>query len=295
MKTTAIRLISVILALSPLPTLAQSNIKAAFDAIIKCSDAEITASHYLEKDPDTNIKNGQDDIYEFVLPANKMNLVKKALSAFDKDIQNAFVVKSGKNKQSGKNKGKSPQILLHSEQAGISGISVDNPGSDYIYALFLPSKTEDPEGKYRYAYAMNYKEDNGQIRGKLVVNYATTLNHRQSATQNNATQWKSGATIIDKNGSVIVVQPSDKNSEQQTWFEMVMSCVNGMAPNISNKTNIALATKAYSLISEMKSYPEVTDQDKNTLRQIFKTMRSGKSYHDDILLELLRQCELAIK
>lgn len=290
MKTTAIRIISIIVALLPLPALAQSNIKAAFDAIIKCSDADISASHSLEKDPDTKIKNGQDDIYEFTLPANKMNLIKKALAAFDKDIPNAYAVKSGKNK------GNSQQILLHSEQSGSAGISIDNPGYEYIYALFLPSKTEDPEGKYRYAYAMNYKEVDGQIRGKLVINYATTLKYRQSTGQDNTFQWGDwGTSKKDKNGAMIIVQPSDTNSEQQTWFEMVMTCINGMAPNISNKTNIALATKAYRLIKEMKSYPEVTEQDKNTLRQIFKKMSTGKYYHDDILLELLRQCETAIK
>lgn len=290
MKTIAIRLISIIIALSPLPALAQTNIKAAFDAIIKCSDADISASHSLEKDPETKIKNGQDDIYEFVLPANKMNLIKKALAAFDKDIPNAYAVKSGKNK------GNSQQILLHSEQSGISGIAIDNPGYEYIYALFLPSKAEDPEGKYRYAYAMNYKEVDGQIRGKLVINYATTLKHRQSAQGNSQFFWQNGTvTKIDRNGSYDFINNFDSDPEQQTWFEMVMACINGMAPNISNKTNIALATKAYRLIREMKNYPEVTDQDKNTLRQIFKKMSTGKYYHDDILLELLRQCETAIK
>lgn len=305
MKTNALRLLSLLLVLSPLTAMAQTNIKAAFDAIIKCSDADVSVSHSFEKDSGTGVLKGQDDVYEFVLPANKMSLIRKALAAFDKDIPQAYAVKSGKNT------GSSPLIYLHSEQSGSFGIDIDNPGYNYMYALFLPSKSEDPDGKYRYAYAMNYKESKGEIRGKLVINYATSLMYRQRGQQDNTFYWKNGnsSTITTNSNGVIVIQSSDSDSGsgqrtfiqtsdvesgQQTWFEQVMACINGMA-KASDKTRIALATKAYTLISSLKQYPEVTDQDKTAIRQIIKTMRIDKRYSDPILRELLRQCETAIK
>lgn len=303
MKKTALRLICLLIALAPMTAMAQSNIKAAFDAIINSSDADISASHSLQKDPETKIKSGQDDIYRFVLPAKKMNLIKKALAAFEKDIPEAYSVESGKNTSSG------PKILLHSEQTSSGGISIDDPGCDYIYALFLPSKTEDPDGIHRYAYGLNYKEEGDQIRGKLIINYATTLKHRQSGYDQSQFQWRNGyrSTTTTYPNGVIVMQTSDSDSGEQTpiqpfestvqlqsWFEQIMGCINGMS-GVGTQTRIALATKAYGLVSHMNDY-QVSEQDKNTARQLFKTLRSDKHYSSDpILAELLRQCELGIK
>lgn len=292
MKKTAIRLLSLILALAPLSAAAQSNIKAAFDDIINCPQAEISPSHSLQKDPETGIKSGQDDIYWFTLPANKMNLIKKAQAAFEKDIPNAYSVESGKNNK------KDPQILLHTEQTKYGGISIDDSGREYIYALFLPSKSEDPEGKYRYAYGMNFKEEDGQIKGKLVINYATTLKYRQSGQSSaNQFQWISGSSsrITTNPDGVIVIESSESGAEQPTWFEAVMKCLNGMS-QANHNTRIALATKAYTIITDVKKYPEATRQDKEALRSIIRAMRSdGKKYSDPTLNALLIQCENAIK
>lgn len=289
MKKQTIRLICLLAAILPLQTAAQSNIKAAFDAIINCQNADVSPSHSLEKDPTTGIKTGQDDIYRFTLPASKKGLVKKAMAAFEKDIPQAYSVKSGKNNGTGS------QIVLHSEDTGFSGISVDDPGTEYIYALFLPSKAEDPEGKYRYSYGMNYKEENGQITGKLIINYATTLKYRQGGqNSNNQFIWRDGTSITTTHDGVTVIQSYD-GGEGDTWFEKVMKCVNGMS-QAPHKTRLALATKAYSIITDVKKYPEVTRQDKEALRQIFRAMRlDKKKYSDPTLNALLLQCENAIQ
>lgn len=290
MKKIALRLLSLFLALAPLSAAAQSNIKAAFDAIINCPEAEITPSHYMQRDPETGVKSGQDDIYKFTLPANKMNLIKKAQAAFEKDIPNAYAVKSGRNSK------KDPQILLHSEEVEYGGISIDDQGRDFIYALFLPSKSEDPDGKYRYSYGLNYKEENGQIIGKLIINYATTLKYRQSVAQEKSGwSWNSGTTFNTSTNGVVVIESSDSNGEQPTWFEAVMKCLNGMS-QANHNTRLALATKAYTIITDVKKYPGVTAQDKDALRGILRAMRSdGKKYSDPTLNALLIQCENAIK
>lgn len=287
MKKSAIRLLSLILAVIPLSAMSQSNIKSAFDAIIDCPNAKISPSHFLQKDPETGIKSGQDDIYRFTIPKNRIDLIKKAQRAFDKDNHKAYAVKSGKNE------GSNSQILLHTEDNNYSGISIDVPGSEYIYALFLPSKQEDPDGNYRYAYGMNFKEENGEIVGKIFINYATTLKYRESLQQNQF-QWRNGTRTTTHPNGVIVIESTDNESVGDTWFEQVMKCVNGMS-DASHKTRLALATKAFKIITDVKKYPEVTEQDKIALRQIFKAMRlDTKRYSDPTLNALIHECELAI-
>lgn len=291
MKKSIIRLLSLILAIAPLSAAAQSNIKAAFDVIINCPDADITPSHFLQRDPQTGVKSGQDDIYKFILPASKMGLIKKAQAAFEKDIPNAYAVKGGRNDKQGQ------QVILHSEEEGNGGISMDESGRDFIYALFLPSNSEDPDGKYRYAYGMNFKEENGQIVGKLVINYATTLKYRQSGQQQKVYQWADGSSSRITTGSngVVVIESSDSDGDQPTWFSSVMKCLNGMS-QANHNTRLALATKAYTIITDVKKYPEITMQDKEALRSILRAMRTdGKKYSDPTLNALLLQCENAIK
>ena len=146
MKTTLVRLISLMLVIMPMAAVAQTNVKSAFDAIIKCKDAKITEFHNLDKDPLTGVKAGQCDIYDFVLPANKLNLVKNVISAFGKDNQEAYSINSGVASA------KDREMILAVGDATGSGVRVNDPEREYIYALFLPSKAEDPDGIHRYAY-----------------------------------------------------------------------------------------------------------------------------------------------
>ena len=140
---------------------AQTNLNAAFDAIIKCRDARIDERHSLEKDPSTNVKTGQSDVYQFELPASKMNLVKNVIAAFGKDSEKAYSINSGTSRPS------DPQIALAVGDDNNSGERITEPGYEYAYATFLAPKSEDPSGIYRYAYGVNYKEEGGKVRGTL--------------------------------------------------------------------------------------------------------------------------------
>lgn len=279
MKTTVLRLLCLLALLVPMTATSQSNIKSAFDAIIKCPNAEITESHVLNKDRNTNLKSGQDDIYSFVIPSDRFDLIKNVLSAFDNDMASAYVVRKGKNT------GSEIKILLYSGEsvAGASGgISIDDPGCDYIYELFAPSKSEDPDGNHRYAYGFNYKEEDGKIIGKMVINYATTSEYRQQVQRESQIILLADMNKANKESSDL--------ETQQTWFDMVMACVNGME-HANHKTRIALATKAYGLVRDVKSYPEVTPQDKKTMAKIFKVMLNNPvCAADPILVELVQQC-----
>ncbi len=278
MKRIAIRLICLLAAIAPMAASAQSNIKSAFDAIINCKEAEISDYHYSGKDPKTNLKSGQDDVYNFVIPANKKKLINNVLEAFAKDEKMAYVVKKGKNT------GDKNLILLHSEEVS-GGIPIDEPGYIYVYELFAPSKAEDPKGIHRYSYGFNYKEEDGVIKGKIVINYATTAEYRQQSDRQRQLDWM---TELDKANKKL------QNEEtEQSWFEQEMACINGLK-YANDKTRIALATKAYKLIGDMEDY-DVPEQDKNTIKKMFEITLANQSFSDPILRELLKQCLEGIK
>lgn len=285
MKTMVFRLLCLLAVLTPMTAASQSNIQMAFDAIIKCKNAEITESHSILKDRDSNLKTGQDDIYEFIIPANRIDLVKNVMSAFEKDASKAYVTKKGKNN------GDKSRIALNPGESpsGDSGsISIDDPGCNYIYELFPTDKSEDPDGTHRYAYGFNYKEEDGKIIGKIVVNYSTTSEYRQQVQRESQLKWLTDMGEIRRDSS--------DNAFQQSWFEQVMACVSGIDESMSPKSRIALAAKAYNLIKDKRKYPEVTPQDTRTFLNIFRALIQKKEFaNDPILIELLRECEAGLK
>jgi len=263
-------------AVIPMMAAAQNNIKSAFDAIIKCPEAQITESHTLEKDPSTGTKTGQSDIYSFVLPANKLSLLKKVISAVDKDAEMAYSVGRGKTVNTERD------IILTVGNGGNNGVYINSPDCEYIYSMFLAPLTEDPNGIYRYAYGMNFKEEDGKLVGKLVITYATTLKYRQQAEQQRQYDMFRN---LSNSANVI----SDNTSATQSWFDMLMSYFQGMI-SANSQTRIALASKAYQVIRDTSKYPEVTEADKDAICEILKGMISDKKYSETVLNKLLNQC-----
>lgn len=282
MKTTVTRLVCLIIAIAPLSGMAQSHIKSAFEAIIKCPEAQISETHSLDKDPDTNIKSGQCDIYNFVLPADKMKLINNVFSAFEKDNSAAYGCYRGK-----KTKHDPVKSIAIGDGSG-NGVRINDDDTEYAYSLFLAPKPENSNGlrKYRYAYAMNFKESGGKIKGKLVITYATTLKYRQLMAEEK--QLKIARTF---NNGVNVVSG---NALQQTWFDILMSYLQTLS-SAKEQTRIALATKAYKHVSNMAKYPEVTDADKTAAREILKALIADPEYSETVLNKLLQQCLNSIK
>ena len=276
MKTTLFRLSCLIVTLMPMALAGQTNIKTAFDAIIKCPEVKMTETRTLDKDPDTHIKTGQSEVYDFVLPANKMKLVKNVLTAFDKDSEVAYSLNSGRTT------GNDGQIQLVVGDGTGRGVSITENGRDYIYALFLPTQEEDPDGKFRYAYGINYREDGDNIVGRLVVTYGTTLKYRQELERDRQ------MSLLRKfsNGSTGAFL-------QDSWFDTLITYFRAM-PSASPQNRIALATKAYKVIRDSDKYTEVTDVDKNAIREILKGMISDKKYSETVLNKLLLQCKVAL-
>lgn len=278
------KLINIFLSLTfmavPSATLAQKNIMEAFEKIIKCKDAQITESHSLDKEPGSNVKTGQSDVYNFVLPSKKINLIYNVFSAVEKDRELAFSINRGKTSPGDR------EILLAVGDSKTKSIEINSPGTEYFYSLFMAPQSEDPEGHYRYAYGMNFKETDGKIVGKLVITYAQTLAYRQQ------TQEKKQYSIIRS----ITSNSSDFNNSsvfqfhdsKASWFDTMMSYLQSIT-TANSQTRIALATKAFKLIEDVSSYPEVTASEVETVREILKAMVADKKYSETVLNKLLNQ------
>ena len=280
MKNSAMWLLCLILSAMPMPAAAQSNIQSAFNALIKSPDVQITESHVLEKDPDTDKKISQCDVYDFVLPADQFKLIKNIVNAIDKDSQHAYGLYSGRITPSDQD-----ITLAVGDGNGKNDVSLTDLGGDYSYAAFLAPKSEDPEGIYRYAYGISYKQskNNDDIMGRIVVTYATTLKYRQqAAVEQQQDQWKMFNKL------------NKEMSEQDSWFDMLMSYFQSMS-EATSKTRIALATKAFKVIRDTSKYPEVTPADKDAIREILKVMVSDRKYSESVLNKLLNQCLVELK
>ncbi len=252
------------LVCAPIAVSAQSNIRSAFDAIVKCSEAKITENITLDKDPNTKVKTGESEIYDFVLPASKMQLVKKVLAAFDKDADKAYKISRGSVV-----KGRDKIVLAVGDGTG-EGVTVTQRG-EYTYALFLAPKSEDKTGNFRYAYAISYKENGEKIKGRLVVTYATTLKYRQEKAR------KRQLKVL-------------RVSAEHEWFDQVMEDLMSIQRVDQPHFRKRKATSAFNSICDLSKYPNVTASQIEVVRGVLNSMVGDSQYSEPVLNQLLKQC-----
>lgn len=164
-------MVAMMLMLSATAANAQQHVQKAFEALLNENRIEIKTQHSLEKDPETGKKEGEMDVYDFEFPSptsKQQQLVKDVERAFDKDKEEAYTLSSG-------NYGDNVSLAVGDGKN--VGVGLGNiKGSRYIYACFLDK--DDPEKKYRYAYAMEWVEKEKKITVRLVKTYATTMQYR---------------------------------------------------------------------------------------------------------------------
>ena len=166
-------MVATMLMLSATAANAQQHIQKAFEALLNEKYVEIKTQHSLEKDPETGQKEGEMDVYDFELPSptsKQQQLVKDVERAFEKDKEDAYTLSSG-------NYGNHTSLAVGNDLSSSVGLGKIK-GSRYIYACFLDK--DDPEKKFRYAYAMEWVEKDKKITVRLVKTYATTMKYRTS-------------------------------------------------------------------------------------------------------------------
>ena len=167
-------MVATMLMLSATAANAQQHVQKAFEALLNENRTEIKTQHSLEKDPETDKKVGEMDVYDFELPSptsKQQQLVKDVERAFEKDKEEAYTLSTG-------NYGDNVSLAVGDGKN--VGVGLGNiKGSRYIYACFLDK--DDPEKKYRNAYAMEWVEKEKKITVRLVKTYATTMQYRSKA------------------------------------------------------------------------------------------------------------------
>lgn len=275
MKTRIICILSLLMAIMPFTSQAQTNIRKAFDKLIQNGDVTLSESHSKEKDTDTGIKQSQSDIYNFTLPAKKINLVENILKAFRDDDRLAYSTSSGLTVAGDRN------IVLAVGDDSAGGVQVTRPGRNYVYACFLAPEKENPSGNYRYAYAMNWEENSGEINGTLIVTYATTLKYRQSVS--------SGKSFKILNSGSTIEYTANGHSFMKSWFTTFMGYVQMMSTE-NRQARQAIAAKIYE---HCKNSSDVSAEDKNTARELIKGMIS--EYNDNVIRQLLNASLVNLK
>lgn len=267
MKHISKKIMAIALILVPVMGLAQANIQKEFDNLLNCKQATVVQSHSLDRDVTTREKTSQCDIYRFKLPENKIGLINNILEAFRQDDAMAYSTSSGTTTS-----GSDQKVQLAVGDGG-TGVLITQPGREYIYSCFLAPESENAEGKYRYAYGMNwsYEKGFGIIEGTLVVTYATTLKYRQ-----------------DNSVSV--------RHSNTSWFENVANAVIGFSHE--KKYRQLYAKRIYELTRNCSRDSTVTEVDKSTAKQIITncyTLKKGDKDYDPYVDTLLKSALENIK
>ena len=272
----------------PLSVSAQENIKHAFDALVGDSHAAISTIHKLNKDPETGVKEGQLDVYEFTLPISKLSLVKNIERAFDKDKDQAYTLNTAS--APGKKQYNYESLAVGGSSSGYMLGNIR--GSRYIYACFLDPADETKT--YRYAYAMEWAERKDEVEGKLVITYATTQKYRQRRTTRTIFSGDGGKTSLsvalgdlesnlENRGSIDLSAfgGNDERNNTEKWLLDFNSCKNLFLkkPDGSSATVYAihiykLCKKADCLEAGEKSIvvTEITKLKDNTKDEFIRNM-----------------------
>ena len=182
MKSKYFILAAMLLAM-PSTIMAQQNIQKAFDALLSDKITENKTRHVLDRDPETGRMTALADVYDFTISSSSaLNRLKDVRKAFETDKKEAYSVNSGlREKGVGDVDTESFSNLF--ESIGFASVTLfvgdgkhqsvaigNMNGSEYIYACFADK--DDPDNRYRYAYAMEWVEKAKKTKVRLAVTYA---------------------------------------------------------------------------------------------------------------------------
>lgn len=289
MKTKNIILAALLTAM-PAAMTAQENIQKAFNALRKSKNQQEVLSRYnVEKNPETGKMEGMSDVYEFaILNAQGKQLVSAIRDAFRKDEPKAYNVSTGTHG------GASNYTALAVGNGNIGGVAIGlMEGSQYIYACFLDP--DDEERNHRYAYALEWVENNGKITGQIVKTYATTQKFRKSKTiasvitvngdkiNMNGQEFSLG-NGFPFNGSMVFSSDSlslDYKQGSDVWLGQFNTYKNLLLKNPDGVTASTYATRIYNLC---KKADALDDDEKELVADELKRM---KTKTDDELIQKL--------
>ena len=193
MKSKNFILAAMLLAM-PSTMMAQQNIQKAFDTLLSDKITENKTRHVLDRDPETGRMTALADVYDFTISSSSaLSRLKDVRKAFETDKKEAYSVNSGlREKGSGdvdtesfsslfESIGFAPVTLFVGDGRHQSVAIGNMDGSEYIYACFADK--DDPDHRYRYAYALEWVENAKKTKVRLAVTYALRPEARNAKTK----------------------------------------------------------------------------------------------------------------
>lgn len=289
MKSRNFILAAMLLAM-PSTMMAQQNIKKAFDALLNEKITENKASHVLDRDPETGRMTAMADVYDFTISSKSaLDRLDDVRKAFEKDKKEAYSVNSGIREKGGEDGELEsfaslfenigfPSVSLYVGDGKHSSVSLGTmKGSDYIYACFADK--DDPEHRYRYAYALEWVEKAKKTKVRLAVTYAL----RPEARDNSKGKKKHNATRIIVNGSD-VTKSDFKNYTDDGGITLQSVKINGkevardgIRELIEDGINNGININVDSLLAYREKTPESWLSEFNAYKRLFLNNPDGST------------------
>ena len=257
---------------------AQKHIEKAFDALRQSKQVnELSTNRTLEKDPDTGRMKGMSDVFKFEIvnpiAVEGIQLIADIQAAFRQDDWEAYSVSTG----SGGNAENYTSLNVGEGNGGRVAIGLIN-GSQWIYACFLDP--EDTLRQHRYAYALEWVEKDGDIRGQIVKTYAATQKFRQGRNSLRSSIYISGNQFsFDSFGSGFPFNDDGKPSE--TWLSEFNTYKNHFLKKPDGTAATTYATQIYKLC---KAAGDLEDTEKNMVATEIVKLR--KKTNDEFIQQL---------
>lgn len=284
----------------PSTMMAQQNIKKAFDALLNEKITDNRASHVLDRDTETGRMTAMADVYDFTISSKsaleRLNDVRKA---FEIDKKDAYSINSGIREKGGEDTEVEPFSSLF-ESLGFPSVSLSvgdgkHPsvsigtmkGSDYIYACFADK--DDPEHRYRYAYALEWVEKTKKTKVRLAVTYAL----RPEVRDDSKGKKRHSATRIIVNGKDISLGGlrdsllMKRNQSPESWLSEFNNYKRLFLKNPDGATATHYATSIYSLCK--KSAMLEPEEKKLVINELTKLKAAAK---DELIQNIF---EMSIK
>ena len=281
MKSRNFILAAMLLAM-PSTMMAQQNIKKAFDALLNEKITDNRASHVLDRDPETGRMTAMADVYDFTISSKSaLDRLDDVRKAFEKDKKEAYSVNSGIREKGGED-GELESFASLFENIGFPSVSLfvgdgkhssvslgTMKGSDYIYACFADK--DDPDHRYRYAYALEWVEKAKKTKVRLAVTYAL----RPEARDNSKGKKKHSATRIIVNGND-VAKSNFKNYTDDGGITLQSVKINGkevardgIRELIEDGINNGININVDSLLAYREKTPESWLSEFNAYKRLF--------------------------
>ena len=293
-------ILAAMLLTMPSTMMAQQNIKKAFDALLNEKITENRENHVLDRDPETGRMTAMADVYDFTISSKSaLERLDDVRKAFEKDKKEAYSVNSGIREKGGEDGELEsfaslfenigfPSVSLFVGDGKHSSVSIGTmKGSDYIYACFADK--DDPDHRYRYAYALEWVEKAKKTKVRLAVTYAL----RPEARDNSKGKKKHNATRIIVNGKDISLDGirdsllMKRNQSPESWLSEFNNYKRLFLKNPDGATATHYATSIYSLCK--KSAMLEPEEKKLVINELTKLKAAAK---DELIQNIF---EMSIK